>query len=137
MLCPLMLQQLGGGAETDVFSNDPPRQDANGAAILWMILPLRFWPKAMQHKAEVTDFARTLEPGCGIFNAGRGRNFGGWHCHACAMSGEGWAAATTPANARALSLRKVQSNVSGRRALGKAADGNIGNPSFRLAADSL
>jgi len=62
MLCPLMLQQLGGGAEADVFSNDPPRQDANGAAILWMIWLLRFWPKAMQHKAEVTDFARTLEP---------------------------------------------------------------------------
>ena len=53
------------------------------------------------------------------------------------MSGEGWVAATTPANARALSLRKVQSNVGGRRALGKAADGNIGNPSFRLGADSL
>ncbi len=62
MLCPLMLQQLGGGAEADVFSDDPPRQDANGAAILWMISPLRFWPKALQHKAEVTDFARTLEP---------------------------------------------------------------------------
>ena len=61
MLCPLMLQQLGGGAEADVFSDDPPRQDANGAAILWMIWLLRFWPKALQHKTEVTDFAGTLE----------------------------------------------------------------------------
>ena len=62
MLCPLMLQQLGEGAEADVFSDDPPGQDANGAAILWMIWPLRLRPKAVQHKAEVTDFARTLEP---------------------------------------------------------------------------
>ena len=52
-----MLQRLGGGAEADIFSDDLPRQDANGAAILWMIWPLCFWPEAVQHKAEVTDFA--------------------------------------------------------------------------------
>ena len=53
------------------------------------------------------------------------------------MSGEGWETATTPKKARALSLRKVQSNVSGRRALGEATHGDIGDSSFRFGADSL